>query len=306
MPTTPRALRAALLLATALVAASCSADEPPAAPPPAAVEPGSFGTVELADRPFSLTVPSGYDADEPAALVLSLHGYTQDGARTANYLGLTAQAEQKGFLLAYPDGLVDGDGNRYWNATDGCCDFDGTGNDDVAYLASVIETVRDQYSVDPQRIFVVGHSNGAFMALRMACEHPELIAAAVSVAGEMPADASSCTPQNPVSVLQVHADTDDVIRFDGGMGGTGKPYPGTAETVADWQALDECDPTATEATADYDSRLAGAETATSTWSCADGTEVGLWTVTGGKHYPTWTPQFAPDVADWMLAHARTS
>jgi polyhydroxybutyrate depolymerase len=305
MPTTPRALRAAIVLATVLVAASCTADEP-ATPPPAAIEPGSFGTVELDDRPFSLAVPSGYDADEPAPLVVSLHGYTQDGARTANYLGLTAQSEQRGFLLAYPDGLVDGDGNHYWNATDGCCDFDGTGNDDVAYLASVIETVQDQYAVDPQRVFVIGHSNGGFMALRMACERADLIAAAVSVAGQMPADASSCTPERPVSVLQVHADTDEVIHYDGGMGGTGKPYPSTAQTVADWQRLDECGATPAEGTADYESRVAGAETVTSTWSCADGSEVGLWTVTGSQHYPTWSPQFAPDVADWMLAHGRTS
>lgn len=293
-------------VAVLLVLAGCTGGSDAAAPTPTPtrVAPGSSGTIDLDDRTFTLDVPSSYDAAEPAPLIVSLHGYSEVGASTATYLGLRDQSEEKGYLLAYPEGLVDGAGKRYWNATDACCSFDGVDPDDEGFLTSVIETVQAQYAVDSKRVFVIGHSNGGFMALRMACNHPDLIAAAVSVAGENDVDPSRCAPGQPVSVLQVQADTDEVISYTGGSVGPGAPYPGAEQTVADWRAIDECDDSATQGTADYDSTLAGPETVTSSWSCSQGTEVGLWTIVGGTHGPTWSDAFAPDVTAWMLAHGR--
>ncbi len=289
-----------------LVLAACTGGSDAAAPTPTPtrVAPGGSGTVDLDDRTFTLDVPSGYDATAPAPLVVSLHGYSEVGASTATYLGLRDQSEEKGYLLAYPEGLVDRAGKQYWNATPACCSFDGVDPDDDAFLTRVIETVQEQYAVDPKRVFVIGHSNGGFMALRMACHHPDLIAAAVSVAGANDADPSGCTPGRPVSVLQVQADTDEVISYAGGSVGPGAPYPGAEQTVADWRAIDECDTDATQGTADYESTLPGPETVTSSWSCSQGTEVALWTIVGGTHGPTWSDAFAPDVTAWMLAHGR--
>ena len=44
----------------------------------------------------------------------------------------------RGFLYAYPDGTTNSAGKQFWNATELCCDFEGTGVDDVAYIAAVI------------------------------------------------------------------------------------------------------------------------------------------------------------------------
>ena len=316
MPTTKKLLCAALAAVTMIALAACSngsAATPSAADsaassaapePTATIAAGTDGTVPLGDRPFTLAVPPGYDPAKPVPLVLSLHGYTSYGKGTAGWLGLTGQARAQGFLLAMPDGTLDSQGQRYWNATDGCCDFDGANVDDDAYLTTVITTVQKLYAVDPARIFVIGHSNGGFMALRMACNHSDLVSAAVSVAGEMPADASGCKPGHPVSVLQVQGDADESIHYGGGTGGTGNHYPGALETVADWQSLDQCGATPTQGTADYEASIPGAETTTQAWECADGTEVGLWTTAKGSHVPNLSPQFAPDVTAWMLAHAR--
>ena len=57
--------------------------------------------------------------------------------------------------------------------------------DDVGYLESVIDAVGNLYPVDRSRVFLTGHSNGGMMTYRFACEHPELIAGAASVAGTM-------------------------------------------------------------------------------------------------------------------------
>jgi polyhydroxybutyrate depolymerase len=296
---------ALLLVMVSAALAGCSGPAAGHAKEPA-IAPGTTGTVKLENRPFTLAVPSGYDAGDPVPLVVSLHGYSEHGQSTADYLGLTSQFDSEGFLLAYPDGLKDSSGNRFWDATDACCDFDGSGVDDSAYVSKLILTVEDQYAVDTKRVVVIGHSNGGFMALRIACDHADQIAAAVSVAGEMPVDTSSCKPSKKVSMLQIQGDADEIINYKGGgILGTGTPYPGAEQTVKDWRTLDDCGDTATKADpVDYEKTLEGPETDRTSWSCADGTEVGLWTIHGAVHGPTWSAQFAPDLADWLLAHGR--
>src|SRR5688572_27262361 len=123
-----------------------------------------------ADRPYGLKVPAGYEGQAPVPLVVLLHGYTSNGAQQAAYFGLPAVADKEGFLLATPDGTRDRLGNRFWNATDACCDFFRSGVDDVAYIDAVIDDIAAKYPVDPARVFVAGHSNGAFMAHRYACD----------------------------------------------------------------------------------------------------------------------------------------
>jgi pimeloyl-ACP methyl ester carboxylesterase len=80
-------------------------------------------------------------------------------------------------------GQQDRRGHRFWSATDACCNLDGLAVDDVAYLRAVIRDVSARHAVDPRRVFIVGHSNGGFMAHRMACEASDLVAAVVSLAG---------------------------------------------------------------------------------------------------------------------------
>jgi polyhydroxybutyrate depolymerase len=93
-------------------------------------------------------------------------------------------------------------GARFWNATDACCDVDASGVDDSSYLAGLINEIGSHVAVDPRRVFVVGHSNGAFMSYRMACDHADTIAAIVSLAGAPPADPAACRPTEPVAILR--------------------------------------------------------------------------------------------------------
>ena len=92
-------------------------------------------------------------------------------------------AEARGFLYCYPDGTIDRWGNRFWNATDACCDFGNTGVDDAGYLRGVIEEIARRFAVDRKRVYLIGHSNGGFMAYRMACQSADLIAGIASLAG---------------------------------------------------------------------------------------------------------------------------
>lgn len=289
-------------LLTALLALGCAGT----AGVPAADQEDRAATVvlEADDRPFVVQVPASYDAARRVPLVVGLHGWGSDGARVAGQLGLTAATERRGWLLALPEGTLDSEGRRYWNASSACCNVDGTRVDDVGHLSHVIDTVSERYAVDPARVYVVGVSNGGFMAHRLACERADLVSAVVAVAGTTATGPLGCAPSSGVSVLQVHGTSDDVIRYRGGALLPGRPYASARATVEAWRTRGRCASRARAGSPlDADASLPGAETTRTTWSgCDDGTSVGLWTVAGGAHSPRATEEFADAVLGWLTHH----
>jgi polyhydroxybutyrate depolymerase len=292
-----------------LVVAGCGADPQPSAAPRAAspsIPARGTGTVPLGDRPFTLHVPDSYDPGTPAPLVISLHGYTSSGADQETYLKLTPESNRRGFIYAYPDGTRDNRDNRFWNATDACCDLYGARTDDSRYLSDVITTIQGSYRVDARRVYLVGHSNGAFMAFRMACDHADQITAIATLNGATWQDASRCRPSGPVSVLGIHATADETIAYAGGTIAN-RAYPSAARTATDWLGFNRCADSGAEAPPlDLVTDVPGAETAVKRYAtgCASGSTVQMWTINRGSHVPRLAPAFAPSVVDFLLSQAK--
>jgi polyhydroxybutyrate depolymerase len=279
-------------------------------PTPADTATPEPGLVVGGDRPVTVHVPSSYDANQPAPLLIVLHGYSGTGPGVDEYFHLASAADARGYVTAYPDGTTDSSGNQFWNATDACCSFSTTGVDDVAYLTSLIAEIRATLAIDPKRIALVGHSNGGFMAHRMACDQAGLVAVIVSVAGATFADRSDCAPGEPVSVAQVHGTADDTIEFGGGRL-SGVPYPGARMTAEAWAAYDGCDEAALplNARVDVDATLTDgpdpAEASIEAWSgCRSGAVVQLWTVPMGGHVPLISASFGDAVMDFLADHPK--
>jgi polyhydroxybutyrate depolymerase len=199
------------------------------------------GTPEVigGERPAEVYVPAGYAQGTPAPLLLLLHGYNGDAAGIEEYLNLRPVADQAGVILAIPEGVKDKEGGRFWNAAPVCCDFYGAGVDDSAYLSQLIEDLQARYSVDPRRIYIAGFSNGGFMAHRMACDHADMVAGIVSMAGMGLIDQAACVPARPVAVLQIHGDADTGVLYEGG-GMNDLNYPSARQTVEDWAKRNGC------------------------------------------------------------------
>lgn len=282
---------------------------PPDAGSDAGVDAGSARDPLVEARPFAEVVPVSYVAGTPMPLVVLLHGYTATGQSQDAYFRLSALAQQRGFLLALPDGTVDGNGQHFWNATDACCGFGQSTVDDVAYLTAVINDMRRRYTVDPKRIFLVGHSNGGFMSHRMACDRAELIAGIVSLAGAVWNDASQCRPSGPVNVLQVHGTLDAVIRYGGGVTTAGAPpYPSAEQTVTTWANKNGCTGaslTPIGGNLDLVGALSLAETERSQFTgCPAGAAAELWTIRAGDHVPAFNSNWGDTIFTWLMAHPR--
>jgi len=241
------------------------------------------------DRPAALYVPAAYDPTTAWPLVILLHGYGVSGTLQAAYLGLIERVQTFGFVLLTPDGTVDSKGMRYWNASPSCCDFEHTGVDDVAYLRGLIAEARETLHIDAGRVTLLGHSNGGFMAYRMACEAADTITAVATIAGSMSVDVP-CTPARPVSVLTVHGTDDDTIGFEGGTI-MDAPYLGAEDLAQGWVERSACTsgPEIDAEPFDYDAVAPGAETTRTTWTdCANDTRVAFWTMQGSPHIPPFT------------------
>ncbi len=292
----------------AIVLAACGSNvevATDASPPPDAPSPADANPL-IAARPYMSKAPAGYDPAVAWPLVVELHGYTYTGATIDAYFKLAAYADDGGYLIAYPDGLVDSFGFHFWNATDACCNVDHDPVDDVAYLGAVIDDMSARYHVDPRRIFLVGHSNGAFMSHRLACDLAPRIAAIVSVAGATWMDASKCAPSEPVSILDIHGDSDAVINYNGGLNPTGA-YPSEAVTTQTWAQKNGCTGgmNTSAAPIDLDTGLAGAETGVMSYDgCPASGAVELWTIHGGSHFPAFPPSFAQTAYAFLMAHPK--
>ena len=282
---------------------------PPTPTPSLTPTPTPSASPLVTARPYSSfsprTVPSS-----PSPLVLVLHGYGGTGRSQADYFGILDFADTKGFYVAFPDGMIDRDQKRYWNATDGCCDFDHRRPDDVAYLSAVLDDMQARFAVDPKRVYVMGLSNGGFMSHRLACDLSPRIAAIVSLAGAQWSEAAKCKPTSPVAVVESHEDADPIVRPDGGIVFSRPnmmPYPSDRQTVATWAKKNGCTGalTAGKGALDLNARVAGPDTVVWKYAgCPVGGDVELWSMTGGAHVPKLEPAWLDLVYAFFMSHPK--
>lgn len=261
-------------------------------------------------RPLAtFRAPDAWDGKTPLPLLLVLHGYGAGGLAQAIYFGATQLVEEKQIFLAAPDGAFDSSGKRFWNAVDTCCDFDHSGVDDVGYLAGLVAEIAARYPVDKRRVWVMGHSNGGAMTLRLACDRTGTFAAALELAGPFWSDPDvACAPGAAIPLRVVHGTADTTVPFAGTFGADGGAgSPGGEAIAAFFAKKNGCAPTEDTSAPrlDLDSALAGAETKVTRWTgCPAGGDVELWAIEGGTHIPALGPAFREAAWSFFSAHAR--
>lgn len=213
-------------------------------------------------------------------LVILLHCYDCSPSDLADYLGIRELAKKHHFAVAAPLGHTDKGGYTYWNATAACCDFDGKNPDDAGAIVALIDEQLKKsgpQKIDPKRVYLVGFSNGGFLAYRVACDHADKIAAIVSIGGAGP---TTCAPSSPVSVLEIHGRDDSVVPLAGGKLGGHLPqlatFPPVADTLRVWSRVDHC--------------AVG----------APGCHVQQWVLPGGHMVPM-GPAFGERIWTWLAA-----
>lgn len=209
--------------------------------------------VDGASRRYAIYIPKNIGG-HPVPLIIELHGggvHIEDmtgesGYKTPYKLWMNLADKEK-FIVVYPEGL----NGSYRKPTWHDCRKNTTlysKADDVLFISKLIDKISLLYNIDPKRIYVSGTSNGGLMALRLAVELPDKIAAVAVVAASMP-DQSECQkPTKPISILFMDGTNDNHLPYNGGILSNppnlkhGTIYPVNV-SVHIWTTIDHTDKT---------------------------------------------------------------
>ncbi|MDJ0813809.1 MAG: PHB depolymerase family esterase [Woeseiaceae bacterium] len=227
------------------------------------------------EREYFVHVPDG-PAKENLPLVVALHGYGNTVERFVSGYALNGHADDNGYIIVYPQGsrfeVAPAPDQSFtvtsWNDLAANIPVPEAGPhctaesfrypcppecgecsacmwtscyDDLGFIERVLDEMIAGYPVDPQRVYLVGVSNGGMMTLRLGCNLSGRFAAIAPIIGQL-APGHVCGPGADVPMLHLAGARDEVVRFDGKPGtADGFIYTSVAQTMATWAGALECD-----------------------------------------------------------------
>nr|ACL67851.1 esterase/lipase [uncultured bacterium FLS18] len=137
-----------------------------------------FGQSDDEEIPYALFVPSTYDKDQSAPILVSLHGLGRTYDWLMGYEGMLEFAERDGFIVVAPLGYV----RRGWYGSYRARVGEEIAERSEADVMNVLGLVREEYNIDPARIYLWGHSMGGAGTYHLGTKHPNLWAGLCVVA----------------------------------------------------------------------------------------------------------------------------
>lgn len=174
---------------------------------------------ELSDNDTGIAVYDGIEHDfilklpetsENAPLIVMLPGYGNTAEAMRTQTSIEDDANARGYAVIYVTGAPnkeDRTSSVGWNSGIG-----NSPNKDVEFLCALVNDLCKNYSLDQERVYAVGFSNGAFMTHRLAIEANDIFRGVVSVAGMLPQSIWNNRPDTTnISVFQITGGKDDVV-----------------------------------------------------------------------------------------------
>ena len=241
-----------------------------------------------ARRTYLVHVPPNYSPKKPLPLVVVIHGAFDTAAGMEKYSTFSDLADRESFIVMYPNGMGIFGLFQHWNAGHCCGKAANDDVDDVGFIAAAITDVRVRLQIDPNRIYMVGFSNGGMLAYRFAAERGDILAAVAPLAASIGGRPSEDAPQwripdpvKPLSVITIHGMADDDIVYEGGVslhrGGT-RTFWSVNESIDFWVRHNGCHPNAAA------TELNHGHVRIHTWgACSNDTEVVLYLMENWGH-----------------------
>lgn len=157
---------------------------------------------------YRVSVPPGYRAGTPMPTIVFLHGWGEQGRdnlaqmRVGLYTWMQAEPARWPFIGVFPQK------ESMWTPW----------IEQDAQVLAVMDDASRRWSVDPQRVYLMGISQGGMGAWRIAAAHPDRFAAIVPMAA--PGDAEQAeivrSSMKGVAVWAIHGENDQFVGTDQG------------------------------------------------------------------------------------------
>ena len=178
-------------------------------------------------RLVRIHAPSTIDTNKDYPIVFALHGAGGNGERFTRQLQSLVNAER--FVGIYPDGH-----NNLWNLGN-----DGSTADDVAFISNIVSELMNYSNLDHSRRFVLGFSNGAGMAHKVAIE-TNLFKAITTVVTQLSMGNEPTSTSPNVGVQQILGQDDRLIPYNGGPGPMNLNFYSGEQSAEIWAQHNGC------------------------------------------------------------------
>ena len=217
----------------------------PALPQGARFDRGTFSNAS-GSRDYRVYVPN-MQSEQPAGLLMMLHGCTQSPVDFANGTDMNRIAEENNLVVVYPAQSRGANMQSCWNWF-GPADQD-RGAGEPAILAELAEQLQREHNIPDGKTFVAGLSAGAAMEVILGRTYPDVFAAVgahsglpyksardvpsafAAMGGNMPGSPSVVT--NPVSTIVFHGTNDSTVNAINGQRIANDAHPNGTEVLDD-------------------------------------------------------------------------
>ncbi len=162
--------------------------------------------------PYSLFVPEGYNPKKKYPLMVALHGLWSNHWQMIRYPGLTKLAQEHGYVVVAPMGYNSsgwygsrGQRSRFSNPNN-------LGELSEKDVMNVLGIIREEFNVDDNRIYLMGHSMGGGGTWHLGMKYPEIWAALAPVAPAPPKNINDLLKLKDIPVIVVQGDRDGLVR----------------------------------------------------------------------------------------------
>ncbi|MCA8954277.1 MAG: alpha/beta fold hydrolase, partial [Planctomycetes bacterium] len=172
------------------------------------------------DQEYALFVPESYRAEAPAPLIVLLHGLGSNPQQVIGYDGITQQAAARGYVVVAPFGYNE----RGWYGSRGkgkdgpffgrAEDPDNLGELSEQDVVNVLDIVRRELAIDPDRIYLMGHSMGGSGTLYLGGRYPDVWAGLAPLAPAVDRDTSRLEALRHLPIHLVTGDADRLVRVE--------------------------------------------------------------------------------------------
>jgi len=168
------------------------------------------------ERSFDVYAPSTLSINSPSIFVFhGSYGKSEDMRWLTGY-DFEYLAEEKGFLVVYPQGY-----KNFWNDCRASADYLANleNIDDIGFFRKVVKIIVKDFKVDPAKIITTGVSNGGHMMYKLALEAPEDVFIVAPLVANLPVEENSdCTPSGRAVHMMIFNGTNDPINpYHGGL-----------------------------------------------------------------------------------------
>lgn len=185
----------------------------PTGAPVAGALPGETTRINLpSGRSYLVHLPENYDPNQSWPLILTFHGWGQNGQAMATSTHFDAAQA----ISIYPDGAPSRPPNADKKSWAPAPYATASGEEDLQFVDEIVNSARRTWAIDDSQLYAVGFSNGGGFAQYLACQRPAQFTAIATVSAAYYSKVVEGCDPGTVGHLDIHGTDDQVVSYNGG------------------------------------------------------------------------------------------